>query len=162
MCISIINSEPSGKLFVSSGLKKVHWTVDTRLGDGKERQSAHRKMAALDKVMSLNQLIWEWTFSSFLFANVTWLQSVWHDQLWQCTLTDCFSLSNTTKLLIAWFTSTRGVYHYYKQWAFWQTVSFFRTKESPLNSRYSDGWWKSKTKCVQPGQSKGKWPLLIK
>ena len=103
---------------------------------------------------------------------VTWLQSVWQNQLSQLIPTDSLSLSNTTKLLIAWFTSTRGVYHNHKQGAFGQTVCFFRTKESPLNSRcfpchlsfrgsgYLDGWWNSKTKCVEPGQSEGKWPFL--
>ena len=55
-------------------------------------------------------LLWIWTYSPFLYACFTWLRSAWQDQLSQTILTDCSSLSNTTKLIIAWFTSTRGVY----------------------------------------------------
>ena len=49
-------------------------------------------------------------------------QSTWNQQrrvfVWQCLLT----LSNTTKLIFAWFTSTRGVYLNHTQSALGQSV----------------------------------------
>ena len=104
----------------------------------------------------------------------TGCQSTWNEQCRRAVWQLLVGLSNTTKLIIAWFTSTRGVYHYHKQSAFRQTVSFFGTKESPLNSRYFqlllfpsrseylDGWWNSKTKWKEPGQSEGKLAVFDK
>ena len=58
------------------------------------------------------------------------------------------SLSNTTKLLFAWFTSTRGVYQYHTQRATTAICCFFRAKESLLNFAKTETCWTLKLSSI--------------
>jgi hypothetical protein len=100
----------------------------------------------------------------YYLENIPWTvllmcQSAWPTQIGQGMLTQRLSLSNTTKLIVAWFTPTRGVYlnRFWEVWSSWIIITW----SSYFTGPFMSCGWQMMITCCKRRSCQSVWTTLM-